>query len=425
MRLNSKVSFFGVMLLLSCTGSERSAKNHVELVAWFHTGRQAERRTIEQQVQRFHATQDSVRIRLIMLPEGSYNGQLQAAAVAGDLPDVFELDGPYVARAGWQGRLHPLGTLLPDSLLSSLLPSIRAQGSWRDELYAVGTFDSGLALYARRNQLESLGIRLPRAPHDAWSLEEFERILEELAASDEDGAVLDLKLSLRGEWISYAFMPLLHSAGGSVLGIDRQRQWRAAGALDSPASIRALEAVQRWVRSGRVDPDLDNAAFVQGRVALAWGGHWDFTRYHEAWGDDLLILPLPDLGEGTRTGQGSWCWAINAESPHPELAARFLQHLLGEDEIIAMCKSNGAVPARRGAASRMAEFSAGGVRRLFLEQLSGGYAVPRPRTPAYPVITSAFQRAFGEIRDGAPVIEALGRAARDIDRELKDIGERS
>ena len=53
--------------------------------------------------------------------------------------------------------------------------------------------------------------------------------------------------------------------------------------------------------------------------------------------------------------------------------------------------------------------------------LAEGYAVPRPRTPAYPVVTSAFQRAFREIRDGADVGDALSRAARDIDRELQEI----
>jgi multiple sugar transport system substrate-binding protein len=44
--------------------------------------------------------------------------------------------------------------------------------------------------------------------------------------------------------------------------------------------------------------------------------------------------------------------------------------------------------------------------------------VPRPKTPAYPVITAAFARAFRDIRHGAPVAATLSRAAALIDREM-------
>jgi multiple sugar transport system substrate-binding protein len=46
--------------------------------------------------------------------------------------------------------------------------------------------------------------------------------------------------------------------------------------------------------------------------------------------------------------------------------------------------------------------------------------VPRPRTPAYPVITSAFQQAFDDIRDGGDAQAALDRAAAIIDEDIRD-----
>jgi len=52
--------------------------------------------------------------------------------------------------------------------------------------------------------------------------------------------------------------------------------------------------------------------------------------------------------------------------------------------------------------------------------IGGGFAVPRPRTPAYPVITSAFQRAFLDIRHGADVGEALDKAVARIDQDIED-----
>jgi len=46
--------------------------------------------------------------------------------------------------------------------------------------------------------------------------------------------------------------------------------------------------------------------------------------------------------------------------------------------------------------------------------------MPRPRTPAYPVISDAFGRAFQDIRHGADPAQALTHAARRIDRELRE-----
>ena len=70
--------------------------------------------------------------------------------------------------------------------------------------------------------------------------------------------------------------------------------------------------------------------------------------------------------------------------------------------------------------ARSPGYRPGGPLRLFVEQLEGGFVVPRPRTPAYPVITVAFQKAFDRIRSGGDVQAALDRAAAVIDEESED-----
>ena len=409
-----------LLLFAGCGGDEPSADGDavVHLRAWAHAGREAERRVLRDQVAAFNASRGDVRLRLTLIPEGSYNAQVQAAALADDLPDVLELDGPFVANYAWQGRLRPLDDLLPPGLADDLLPSIVAQGTWRGKLYAVGRYDSGLALFVRRGAVAQAGLRLPAGPADAWTAAEFDTLLARLAAHDPDGRVLDLKLNYRGEWFTYAFAPLLRSAGGGL--VRREGTPRAAGLLDGSASVAAMTALQRWIAAGRVDRNLDDRAFVDGRVALSWVGHWEWPRYREVWGDDLALAPLPDLGEGTRTGQGSWAWGIKARCAAPEAAAAFLGFLFTGERILAMTAANAAVPGTRAAVAASRDHREGGALRLYVEQLTGGWAVPRPRTPAYPVITDVFQRAFGDLRHGAPPPAVLGRAAREIDRDVAD-----
>ncbi len=390
----------------------------LRLQAWAHAGQAAERRVLQDQVARFNAQSPGVEIQLTFIPERDYNAQVQAAALAGDLPDLLELDGPYLYNYVWQGHLQPLDGLLPASLLDDLLPTLLQQGRYRGRLYAVGVFDSGLGLYADRRALVRTGARIPTGPADAWTAREFGELLRALAAHDADGAVLDLKLNYPGEWFTYAFSPVLQSAGADL--IDRSDYQRASGVLNSPAAVEAMTTLQSWLRSGFVDANVDDGAFVTGRVALSWAGHWEYGRYAAALGADLLLLPLPDFGHGSRTGQGSWAWGLTVTGERARAAARFLQFLLQTDEVLAMTDANGAVPGRKDAIARSTRYRQDGPLHLFAEQLLGGNAVPRPQTPAYPVITAAFQQAFFDIRDGADVKTALDRAAAAIDQDIAD-----
>lgn len=408
------------LLAAGCGGPDEAPLPDVavRIEVWHHGGQAAEKRTLEEQVARFHAAQDEVRVALEFLPEREYDAQVQSAALAGDLPDLLEFDGPLLANYAWQGHLQPIEDLLSEELREDLLPSIVAQGTWDGSLYAVGTFDSGLALYVRPSVLAKVGVPVPATVADAWTIEEFEQALAALAAADEDGAVLDLKLNYPGEWLTYAFSPVLQSAGADL--VRRTQPPSAGGVLDGPSAVEALTRVQTWFEKGYVDPNVDDAAFLAGRVPISWVGHWEFPRYRAAFGEDLALVPLPDFGAGMRTGMGSWVWGVPKDARHPGAVARFLAFLLRPDEVLAMAAANGAVPATRTAVGRSPSYGEGGRLRLFFEQIQGGHATPRPRTPAYPAITFAFQRAFRDVRDGKDVQEALTAAAAAIDRDIED-----
>jgi len=420
-RSNARVVIVVVMaslLLCACEREPARDATRTRLEVWAHAGQESERHTLLAQVERFNRRQDTIHVDLTFVPEGTYNAQIQAAAVAGDLPDLLEFDGPFLYTYVWQGHLLPLEGLLSETVRQDLLPSIIEQGTYHGRLYSVGTFDSGLALYANRRLLEQIGARIPASPRQAWTAAEFSMLLAKLAQDDADGAVLDLKLNYAGEWYTYAFSPFIQSAGGDL--IDRKTYMRASGALNSAASVSALTTLQSWIVRGYVDPNIDDAAFVSGRVALALGGHWNYSAYAAALGERLVLLPLPDFGHGAKTGQGSWNWGITGHCAAPQAAATFLEFLLTPDEVLAMAEASGAVPGTRQAVARSSRYHKGGPLRLFVEQLVGGHAVPRPRTPAYPLLTSLFQQAFDRIRSGGDVRPVLDRAAAEIDDEIED-----
>lgn len=411
-----------VLVLSSLTACDngqptRSNPDYKEIEVWVHSGQETERRTFQDQVNRFNNSQYKVRINAVVLPEGSYNSQVQAAAASGELPDVLEFDGPFVYNYVWQGHLAPIDKRLTDNTRLELLPSIVEQGMYRGRLYSVGTYDSGLGIYVRPSMLKAAGVRIPRSIEDAWSVREFNRALAALAARDSDGAVLDLKLNYSGEWYTYAFSPVIQSAGGDL--IDRDDYLSAQGVLNGEAAISAMETVQGWIEDDYVDPNLDDAAFIEGRVAMSWAGHWEYGRYSDAFGDDLALVPLPDFGNGPRTAQGSWSWGVTADTRDMQAAMHFIEFLFHPEEVLSMSSANSAVPATRTAIERSPLYREGGPLHLFVEQLET-IAVPRPRTPAYPIITSAFQKAFLDIRNGSDVRSSLDAAVEVIDQDISD-----
>ncbi|UCC57410.1 MAG: extracellular solute-binding protein [Gammaproteobacteria bacterium] len=407
--------------LLAACGQDTAAPTAdvTVLQVWAHAGQATERETLQQQVERFNRQQADVQVQLTFIPERSYNAQVQAAAIAGDLPDVLEFDGPFLYNYVWQGHLIPLETLLATDLQLDLLQSIRAQGTWHNHFYGIGSFDSGLGMFARRSLLMQAGMKdLPLHPKDAWSVVQFNALLNTLTTRDPDGAILDLKFNYPDEWFTYAFSPLIQSAGGDL--INREDYQSAREILNSPAAVFAMQNLQNWINKGWVDLNVDDAAFTTGRVALSWAGHWEYQRYQEAWGDDLVLLPLPDFGKGSRTGQGSWVWGITRYCEQPRTAADFLEYLLQPGQVLAMANANGAVPATATAIKQSALYREGGPLHLFVVQLNEGYAVPRPQTPAYPVISNAFRRAFADIRSRDDVRAALDRAVQVIDQDIRD-----
>lgn len=408
-----------ILALVILLGGLGLAQTPADVTVWFHSGKGPERDTLNAQVRDFNAAQSRYRVLAEQLPEGTYNDQVQAAALAGGLPCLLDFDGPYIYNYVWSGFLRPLDEFVTAGLRADFLPSIIAQGTYAGRLYSLGTFDSGLAIYGNRQYLRQAGVRIPRSIGDAWSLAEFEEALARLTALPQVEYALDLKFNYgEGEWFTYGFSPILQSFGGDL--IDRT-DYQSARPLLNPASIEAMTRFQSWFENGwsTTSPPGDGD-FAERRVAaLSWVGHWVYNDYAEALGDDLVLIPMPDFGRGPKTGMGSWNWGITTSCGNPEGAWAFLSYLIEPDQILRMTDANGAVPARLSAIERSRLYGSDGPLNLFVEQLRE-IAVPRPQTPAYPVITQVFAKAVADIANGADVGRSLEQAARAIDRDIED-----
>jgi multiple sugar transport system substrate-binding protein len=180
---------------------------------------------------------------------------------------------------------------------------------------------------------------------------------------------------------------------------------------------------QNLFKQGYSNPwPVSDTGFTSGRAALDWGGHWLYAANHQALGDNLLVLPAPNLGKGVKTGMGSWSWGITSSCKTPDAAWQVLNFILSPSGIARMTNANGAVPARKSVIAQSQLYAPNGPLHLFVLQLLRGIAEPRPITPAYPTITSAFSGAVINIVDGFNVKTELDIAAQKIDQDIQDNG---
>jgi multiple sugar transport system substrate-binding protein len=395
-----------------------------EVTFWYHSSAEsnAEVAVIREQIAEFNRTNAEHTVKLLTLPEGSYDLNVFIHSLASDLPDLLDFDGPNIANYVWMGHLQPLDDLIKPEVLDNLLPSIRRQGLYPPDqkIYSVGTYDSGLALWGNKQLLEQAGVRIPTSLDDAWEMKEFEQILAKLAKSSGVKYPLDMKLNYgQGEWFTYGLSPLIQSMGGDL--IDR-REWKANGRLDSEGSIRALRKLQTWKDRGWILPaDRGDTPFYQDKnVALSFVGHWMWDTHKKALGDDLVLIPMPKFGQEHITGMGSWNYGISRNAKNPEGAAAFLEFLLEDEQVLKMTNANGAIPATKTALQKSEKFASPGAPLYIYAQQLQDIALNRPNHPAYPTITNAFSRAVADILMDKDVAKTLNNAALAIDDDIID-----
>ena len=411
------------MLLIACTDASQTTPGHqpTMIKLFFHAGQGPEREALDATLKAFSDLHPDIRVEQVQLPEGTYTDSVNIAAMARSLPCLLDFDGPTLYNYAWSGYLRPLDSYVSASMKADFLPSIIQQGTYNHHLYSLGQFDSGLGFYANKQYLNEASVRIPTLDHP-WTLHELNDALTRLKRVPGVRYPLDLHMSTgygEGEWFTYGFSPLVESFGGDLM--NRPAYQSADGVLNGRNSIAALTWFQSLFKQRYSDPwPVSDTGFTTGTSALSWSGHWLYPEYHQALGDNLLVLPAPDLGQGAKTGMGSWNWGITSSCQNPAAAWQVLQFLLSPAQIDRMTAANGAIPARTSVIEHSRLYAPNGPLHVFVAQLQMGRAVPRPITPAYPAITSAFAQAVTNIASGSNVKQQLDEAVRTIDRDIQD-----
>ncbi len=400
--------------------SDMKTTGPTPLGLWYHgAGNDVEKSILLDVINDFNAKQDDWMIVLEEFPQASYNESVSAAALAGKLPDIIDVDGPIMPNWAWSGYMAPLD--IPADSLDGFLPG--AIGKWDGEVYSIGLWDAACAMFARKSVLDKYGIRVPTLARP-WTFDEFDSALEVLQASGEFDYALDVGMAWTGEWYPYAFSPFMQSFGGDI--VDRSTYRTSEDVLNGPEAVKFGEWWQSLFERGLVPGTSQDGAdrdtgFIDGKYALQWNGNWAALPALEQYGDDLLFLPAPDFGKGPKIGAASWQFGVSADSKHKDGANAFIAHAIQDKYLAAFSNGIGLVPATKSAAALTDNYAPGGPLEVFYG-LSEAQGILRPPTPGYVVAALVYEKALADIANGADVQDTLDAAVDEINADIEKNG---
>jgi multiple sugar transport system substrate-binding protein len=421
-KMYTLVALFVVLvgLLAACGGSSATTTpgGKIKISLWTHNaGNPLELGADKQVIAAFNASQSQYEIDVTAFPQASYNTSVSAAAVSHQLPCLMDMDNPTVANFAWSKFIQPLP--ITQAQAQAMDISSAAIGSFQGKIFALGTYNAVLSIFARKSVLQKYNIRIPTLDQP-WTLTEFNGILAKLKASGAFQYPLDVNTDYTGEWWPYAFSPMLQSFGGDL--IDRKSLTSADGILNGPAAVQWGTWFQSLFKNGYVNakPSSDQG-FLQGQEALWYNGNWEADAVVQKYGSDALFLPSIDFGNGAKIGGGSWEWGIsvNCSQQQSQGAWNFIQYFMQPSNLAVIEKATGLVPVTSAAAALVPKYAPGGLYRPFFD-MSQRFTIMRPATPAYLTISSQFEKAGEAIVAGGNVQNALDNAVDAIDRDIQD-----
>ena len=406
-------------LLVGCGGkdsndaSSETAKNadgSTELSIWVHETDSPEGQLYKKLIDDFNKENEGkYHATLTQIARsgdaGGYDDKINAAISNGGLPDVFTIDGVRVGEFADAGAIVPIGEYYTEDDLADFNPSIIQQGTYKDELYTVGCFDSSVGIFYNKDMFEKAGIT-PATKEDPWTLEELTDAAKKLTTDDCYG--ITMSLDATDETVIYFFLPLIQSQGSNVIADDGVT---AKGYLNGDAALNTVSWIKDMVDNGYASATPEENSFELGKAAMAINGSWapaGLADYDINWG----LMPMAKYDEESEAASacGSWTFGMSKDCPDEkkEAAAELIKFMTSTYADAQMYGANSMPPARQSAFDQIDAFKEAPLD-VFQYQLANT-AQARPVSVNYAVLSNQFATAVQNVLTGMDPKEALDEA---------------
>lgn len=350
---------------------------------------------------------------------GGYSDKINASVMSGDLPDVLTVDGPNIAAYAENGIIQPLAKLSKEEK-GIYLDSIIEQGTYNNNLYALGAMESSVGLYYNKDILEEAGIEVPDADHP-WTFTEFLEIAEKIkpVLEEKNGYVFDMTFPV-GEATIYYYAPFFWSNGGELVD---ESGLKVDGVFNADSNVETVEYFKTLLDKGYMSKVPIDHLFESGRAAFKFDGAWEVNTIYTSYPDVNLGVAPYIVGEqwsGERyTPTGSWAFAASSKTENIEGATELVKWMSGVESGKRLWEKTKSFPSTYEAYEAIDAFATDENYKALYYQLST-YGHPRPKTPAYPQVSTSFQQVLeNSVLSGEDPQAQLDKSVERINAKLK------
>lgn len=324
--------FFFVLVIIAGTVSaaaEGEAEEFDLSVGTHWVGANTRAAPMERAYERFMAANPNVTITI--QPMAGDGGDTSLAwLAAGDVPDIFEFGGQFLARFYEAGLLMDLtGEMEADpAWRNRFLPGILESKIIDGKILTLPASFYYVTFYANKELFAAEGLDLPETWDDLLAAQ---RVFNQ--NPDVEGYFPF------GTWpVSATFLALVASNGAA--DVYREAALEYAGSWDHPGirdSLEQLKALYDLVQDNPNETSFDSSHsfFTTGKSALYLNGTWAIAQFaegplSEAFVDNLAAIPVPHVGIPNTMANGvdhGWSAAADATGAKADAAVALLKEI--------------------------------------------------------------------------------------------------
>ncbi|MBB5175023.1 ABC transporter substrate-binding protein [Texcoconibacillus texcoconensis] len=396
------------------TEVQATGDEDVVLDFWIHQTGEDETNFYIERIDAFNDAHEDIHVDTeIIIDDGAsaYSDSINAALVAGELPDVMAIDGPYTASFADADVIQSIDEYISDEDREDFVDSIIQQGTYDGSLYTLGAMEGSVSLFYNKDIFEEEGIDVPTSVDEAWDWDEFKDVAEQLTTDERYGLNKFWNYGI-GEYMTFSGAPFVWSNGGALIAEDGST---ADGYLNGPEAVEAFEYIQSLFDAGVVSNSPGEMQFEEGNAAMALGGPWIAISAEDAdlnWG----MMPYPVKDEPV-SPSGSMAYGMTTNSEHPEEAYELMAWMTNAESTEGLAEVTGMPPARESAFENMERFEE--LPWSVMKEQVTETARARPATPAYPVLTDAFAEIYNAASLDQDLQQVADQQVERVERELQ------
>ena len=361
-----------LLLGLGCTAAPSGAQERTT-ITWGFRDAPGSREFVAEVIQRFEAMHPDLRIEWRPMTTGDLMNQIPVQIAGGVAPDVFEMWGAHSqdwAEQGWLLDLEPyvrrdLAAELDDFAQPALAGGILYHGPRAGIRYGLPRYVHLFTTRYNKPALAEAGLAsIPElAAAGGWDMNDLREYARKLTRSD-GGTVTRWGLTAPTT-ISNLSTWLLSFGGGFFAYPEDPLEF----ILDWPESIAALEFLQDL----KFRDEVVGGEWLRGTSAIHVGeGLVNLIRFEEEIGEsfDWEVAEVPRGPAGRAYVISKDLWGINAATPHPEAAWRFVRFLVSQEVVSLHTRFTKLQPARRSVALEYLELAPGRNLELALQAMA-------------------------------------------------------